>query len=168
MRLARPSSALFGQLLDLVGVDQRLDLLLDLVGQLVAVRAEQFDAVVVVGVVRGRNHHAEVGAHRARQHGDRGRRHRAEQEHVHAHRGEAGDQRRLDHVAGEPGILADHDAMAMLAAAENQTGRLADAQRQFRRDHAIGEAANAVRAKILANHCLGPTPTTPVGDISPL
>jgi hypothetical protein len=32
----------------------------------------------------------EIGAHRARQHGDRGRRHRAEQEHVHADRGEAG------------------------------------------------------------------------------
>ena len=63
---------------------QRLDLHLGLVGQLVAVGVEQLDAVVVVGVVGGRDHHAEVGAQRARQHGDRRRRHRPEQEHVHA------------------------------------------------------------------------------------
>jgi hypothetical protein len=66
------------QALGQVAVDQRLDLALDLVGQLVAVRTEQLDAVVVVGIVRGRDHHAEIGAHRARQHGDRRRRHRAE------------------------------------------------------------------------------------------
>ena len=83
-RLARPSMAVGDQLVDAVSI--RLDLALDLVGQLVAVRAEQLDAVVIVGVVRGGDHHAEVGAHRARQHRHRRRRHRAEQQHVHAHR----------------------------------------------------------------------------------
>ena len=55
---------------------------------------------------------------RARQHGDGRRRHRAEQQHVHADRGEAGDQRVLDHVAGQARVLADDDAVAVLAALE--------------------------------------------------
>ena len=54
---------------------QRLYLAFDFVGELVAVRAEQLDAVVLVRIVRGGDHHAEVGAHRARQHGDGGGRH---------------------------------------------------------------------------------------------
>ncbi len=152
MRLARPRSRALGQALGHVAVDQRFDLVLDLVGQLVAVRPEQLDAVVVERIVRGRDHDAEIGAHRAGQHGDRGRRHRAEQQHVHADRGEARDQRGLDHVAGEPGVLADDHAVAVLAAPEHEPGRLPDLQRQFRRDHAVGAAANAVGAEILANH----------------
>ena len=61
----------------------------DLVGELVAVRPEQLDAVVVIGIVRGRDHHADIGAQRARQHGDRRRRDRPEQEHIHAGGAEA-------------------------------------------------------------------------------
>ena len=161
MRLARPRSVAFGEPLGDVAVDQPFDAVLDLVGQLVAVGPEQLDAVVVERIVRGRDHDAEVGAHRARQHGDRRRRHRAEQQHVHADRGEAGDQRGLDHVAGQPGVLADHDAMAVLAAAEGQAGGLADLERQFRRDDAVGAAANAVGAEILANHTQKPRRTIP-------
>ncbi len=107
------------ELLRHVGVDQTLDLELDRVRELVAVRAEQLDAVVVVEIVRSRDHHPEIGAHRTRQHGDGRRRHRAEQQHVHADRGEARDQRGLDHVAREPRVLADHDAMTMIAAAKH-------------------------------------------------
>ena len=43
-------------------------------------------------------------------------------------------------------------AMAVLAAAEDEARRLADLQRELRRDHAIGAAANAVGAEILASH----------------
>jgi hypothetical protein len=35
-------------------------------------RAEQLDAVVVEGIVAGRDHHAEIGAHRAGEHRDAG------------------------------------------------------------------------------------------------
>ncbi len=63
----------------------QLDAGLDLVGELVAVRAEQLDAVVGELVVRGRDHHPEIGAHRARHHRHRRRRQRPEQAHVHAH-----------------------------------------------------------------------------------
>ena len=141
-----------GELLGEVGIDQRFDLVLDLVGELVAVRAEQLDAVVVVGIVRGRDHHAEIGAHRAREHADRRRRHRAGQQHVHADRGEARDQRGLDHVAGEPRVLADEHAVAVLAALEHEAGGLPDLERKLRRDHAVGAAADAVGAEIFASH----------------
>ena len=59
----------------------------------------------------------------------------------------------LDHIAGEARILADHHAMAMLAALEHQPGRLPDLQRQFRRQLvAVGQPANAVGAEIFARH----------------
>ena len=112
-----------------IAVDQLLDLELDLVGKLEPVGAEQLDAVVLIGIVRGRDHDAEIAAHGARQHGDRGRRHRAEQQDIHADRGEAGHERVFDHVAGEPRVLADDDPVAVIAALERQAGRLTDLSR---------------------------------------
>jgi hypothetical protein len=146
----------FRQAFGEIGIHQRFDLTLDLVGELVAVRSEQLDAVVVVGVVRGGDHHAEIAAHRARQHGNRRRRHRAGLEYVHADRGKAGNQGSFDHVAGKPGILADQHAVTMIAPAKHQPSRLPDPKRQFRRNEAIGAAAYAVRAKILTRHALNP------------
>ena len=85
---ARPATSC-GSLLE-----QRLDRQLVLVGELVAVGPEQFDAVVDERVVARRDHHAEVGAHRPGQHRHRRGRHRPDHHHVHADAGEAGDQRR--------------------------------------------------------------------------
>ncbi|CAM5208428.1 hypothetical protein BTHI11S_03433 [Bosea thiooxidans] len=135
-----------------IGVDQRLDLALHLVVELVAVRPEQLDAVVLIGVVRGRDHHAEIGPHRARQHRDARGRDRAEQHHVHADRGEAGDHGVFDHVAGKPRVLADHDPVSMLASAEGQPRGLADLQGKVWRDDAVRPPANAVRSEIFARH----------------
>ena len=101
-----------------------------------------------IRVVRGRDHHAEVGAQRAGQHGDGRRRQRAEQRHVHAGADEAGGQRRLDHVAGQPRVLADHHAVAVVAAGEQQAGGLAQAQRDLRGHRVgVGLAADAVGAE---------------------
>ena len=133
-------------------VEQLLDLLLDVVGQFEAERPEQLDAVVLEQVVRGGDHHAEIGAHRLGQHRYRRGRHRADQQHVHAHRGEARHHGVLDHVAGQTGVLADHHPVAVLAALEHQARGLPDFERQFRRDHAIGPAPNAIRPEILAAH----------------
>ena len=133
-------------------VEQLLDLLFDIVGQFEALRAEQLDAVVLEQIVRGRDHHAEIGAHRLGQHRDRRRRHRAEQQHVHADRGEAGHHGVFDHVAGEPRVLADHDAMAMVAALKHQAGRLPHLERELRRDQSIGTAPNSVGTEIFAAH----------------
>ena len=127
--------------------------MLDLVGELVAVGPEQLDAVVVERIVRCRDHHAEIGAHRTREHGDCRRRHRPELQHVHADRGEARDQRGLDHVAGQTGVLADDNPMAIVAGAAKHHARcLSNLERQFGRDHAIGTAANSVGSEILTRH----------------
>ena len=133
-------------------IEQLLDLLLDIVRQFETLRAEQLDAVVLEQIMRGGNHHAEIGAHRLGQHRDRRRRHRAEQQHIHADRGEAGHHRVFDHVAGEPRILADHDAMAMLAALKHQSGRLPNLERELRCDQAIGTAPDPVGTEIFAAH----------------
>ena len=133
-------------------VEQLLDLLFDVVGELEALRAEQLDAVVLEQIVGGGNHHAEIGAHRLGQHRHRRRRHRAEQQHVHADRGESGHHRVFDHIAGKTRILADDDAMAMLATLKHQSGRLPDLERQLRRDQTIGTAPNPVRTEIFAVH----------------
>ncbi len=137
-----------------VGVDQLLDAPLGVVGQLVAVGIEQLDAVVVGRIVRGGDHHAEIGAQRARQHGDGGRRHRAEQEHVHADGGEARHQRRLEHVARQARVLADDHAMAVVASRlEDLAGGHADLQRHLgRHRRLVGETANTVSTEIPARH----------------
>ena len=136
-----------------VAEHQLLDLQLRLVGKLVAVRPEQLDAVIGERIVRGGDHHAEIGAERAGQHGDGRRRHRPEQEHVHADGGEAGHQRRFDHVAGEPRILADHHAMAIGAVGEQLARGHAHAQGHLgRHGRGIGAATDSIRAKIFASH----------------
>jgi hypothetical protein len=142
-----------GEMLGEVAVDQALDLEFDFVGELEPVGTEQLDAIVLIGIVRGRDHHPEIGPQRAGQHGDGGRRHGAEEVDVHAHGGKAGGQGLLDHVAGAARILADHDAIAMVAAHELGAGRHAHLEREFGRQLvAIGEPANAVRAEIFPGH----------------
>ncbi len=144
------------QLARQVLLHQVLDVGLDLVAELVAVWAEQFDAVVVVGVVRGRDHDAEVGAQRTRQHGHGRRRHRAEEVDVHPYRGEAGRERILDQIARAARVLADDNAVAMVAAHEFEAGRHADLERQVRRQLvAIGKAPDAVGAEIFPRHAAG-------------
>ena len=135
-------------------VEQRLDARLDLVGQLVAVRSEQLDAVVVVRIVRGRDHDAEIGAQRPRQHRHGRRRDRSEQEHIHAGRAEAGHQRVLEHVARQPRILADHDPVPVIATLERQAGGHAHLHGDFWRHRKfIGLPPNPVSTKILSRHC---------------
>ncbi|MND69393.1 hypothetical protein D3C80_608680 [compost metagenome] len=73
--------------------------------------------------MRGRDHHADIGAQRPGQHGDGRRRNGAEQEDIEAGCGEAGDQRVFEHIAGKPRILADYDAVAMVTTAENRPDR---------------------------------------------
>ncbi len=134
-------------------IHQAFDLHLGLVGELEAVGAEKLDAVVFEMIMRGGDHHAQIGAQRARQHGDGGRRQRAELEHVHADRGEARDEGGFDHVAGEARILADHHAVLVFAAGEDAPGRHAGLHRDLgRHRERIGEPANAVRAEKLAGH----------------
>jgi hypothetical protein len=70
----------------------------------------------------------------------------------------ARDQSGFDHVAGQAGILADDHAVTVIAALKQKTRRLADLERQLRRDLAIGAAANASVPRMLANHDAGNPP----------
>ena len=103
------------------------------IGELEAVRAEQLDAVVVIGIVRGGDHHAVIGAQRARQHGDARRRDRPEQEHVDADRGEAGDQRRSRSCSSESRVSLPMTTLLPVAVAIVQADRHADAHGDVRR-----------------------------------
>ena len=135
-------------------VDQRLDLELGFVGQLEAVGIEKLDAIVGELIVRGRDHDADIGTQRPREHGDSGRRHGAELEHIDADGREARHQRILDHVAREPGVLADHRPLPVAARLrEHLARRHADLERDFgSHRRRIGKPPDAVRAKILARH----------------
>ncbi len=132
-----------------LAIEHALDAPFDLVRQLVTIRPEQFDAIVVVGIVRGRDHHAEVGAQRTREHRDRRRRYRSQKEDVHARRAEAGDHSVLDHVTGQPCILAKHDAVAVVATLERHPSGHTDLHRHFCRHRKfIGPSPDPVRSEI--------------------
>ena len=149
-----------GEVLGEIGIDQRLDLGFLRIGELLAVRAEELDAVILVGIVRGGDHDAEVAAHGARQHGDAGRRDRAGDEHVHADRHEAGHQRILDHIAREPRVLADDDAVAVVAVLEDDARGHADLHGEIGCDgKLIGPPADAVRAEVFPRHLVAVPPS---------
>src|SRR5271166_4520419 len=95
---------------------------------------------------------AEIMTHGAREHSNRRGRDRTGQQDVHADRGETGNECRLDHVARQPGILADEHAVAMVATAKHEPGRLPDLESELRRDHAVRAAANTVGTEVFTNH----------------
>ena len=66
--------------IDLAGENELLDLLLDFVVEFVAIVPEKFDAVVLVGIVRGGKNDAGIGAQRARDVGHARRRQRTDQQ----------------------------------------------------------------------------------------
>ena len=134
-------------------VEDLLDLAFEFVGQLVPVAPEQLDAVVGIGVVRGRDHDADIGAQAARQHRDRRGRQRPDQDDVHPHRDEPGGQRRFEHVAREARVLADDHKVLVRPVVEAFADRHRHLERRLRRHRlGIGGAANAVRPKKLARH----------------
>ena len=145
---------------DLAAENQVFDFVLDLVVELVAVGAEEFDAVVGVGIVRGGDDDAGVGAQAARDVGDAGRRQRADEQHVHAHRKDAGGDGVFEHVAGKPRVLADDDFVPAAAARlafevfEDVRGGAAELERGFGGDRFdVGRAADAVGAEDFFGVC---------------
>ena len=69
--------------------DDRFDLLLERVRQLVAIRFENFNAIIFARVVAGRDHHARIVAIFRDEIGDRRRGDNAHEQHVGAHRAKA-------------------------------------------------------------------------------
>ena len=84
-----------------------LYLVLLVIGQLVALRAKDLDAVELVGVVGGRNDHAGRGLFLHGQVGHRRGRNHPQQHHIGAAGHQAARQGRLQHLSGKPGIPAD-------------------------------------------------------------
>ena len=145
-----------------IRTDKRLDLGFHIVRKLEPVGTEQLDAVVLVQVVRGRDHHAKVRAHGAGEHGDRWRGNGAEQQHIHANRGKACHHRIFDHVARQARVLADDHAMAMVATLEHEASRLADLEREFGRNDAIRATANSICPEQLPLHGTHPALERPL------
>ncbi|MPN19977.1 hypothetical protein SDC9_167352 [bioreactor metagenome] len=89
----------------------------------------------------------------------RRRRHRPHRQHIHAHAQQARGQRIFQHVARQPGILAQHRlAAAVTVGAENPGNRLAELQRDFRRDRiSVGASPHAVGPKKFAHDARQPS-----------
>ena len=140
--------------LDVAAEDEAFDPRLDGFGQLEAVRAEELDAVIIVGIVRGGDDDAGVRAQRARGVSDARGGQRADEEHVHAHAEDAGAEGVLEHVAGEAGVLADDDAVLAARAGlglevlEDVRGGAAELQGGLGGDRLdVGGATDAVGAE---------------------
>jgi hypothetical protein len=93
----------------LVVFEKGLDLELLVVDQFETVWAEYLDAVVAERIVTRADDDAGVGAHAGRQVGDGGGGDGAGEHDAAAHGADARGERRLQHVPGEPRVLADHD-----------------------------------------------------------
>ena len=103
-----------GQLLE-VGEDVGLDRVLQLVGELVAVGAEDLDAVVPPGIVRGRNHDARRHAVGAREIRDARRGDDAGADHLHLRAAKSSRQHGADPCARLARVLANDHACAGVA-----------------------------------------------------
>ena len=108
--------------LEHTGGDQLLDAVLDLVGQLEPVVGEELDAVVLVGIVARRDHHARIAAHVRGEKGHGRCRHRSDLDHVDAHGADPRSQGVLEHVARESRVLPDQDPVLSPAAAAKHVG----------------------------------------------
>ena len=137
---------------DLIRDDQFFDPRFDFIGQLEAVVREKFDAVVLIRIMRGGNHHAGIGPQAPRQEGDRRRRHRTDEQYVDAHGADARHQGRLQHIAGDPRILPDDDLMTPGPAHENMRGGASQLHRGFAGHRLeIRRAPNAVGTEELTH-----------------
>ena len=137
-------------------IDLALDRSLDLVGQLAAVTAEKFDAVVIVRIVRSRDHHARVETQRAREVGHARRRQRTAKNHIATCGGETGFERGFEHVAGDAGVLADQHLGPMRIGArpcEHAARGSAQMQHEIGRDRRMADlAAYTIGTEVFARH----------------
>ena len=97
---------------DLAAEDQLLDQILGHIVQLIAVSPEELDAIIIVRIVGGRDHNTGIGPHGSGHIRHTRCRQGSDENDIHAHRKNSGTQRILQHVAGEAGVLANHDPVA--------------------------------------------------------
>ena len=91
---------------------------------------------------------AGIAPHRRGDERDAGRRQRAGQPHIGAHRDDAGGERRLEHVARQPGVLADRDPRVAAGLAQPRGDRHAEPHHGGAGHRLeVRDAANAVGAE---------------------
>ena len=124
------------------------DFLLQFVGQLISLSIKQLDAVVFTRIMRGGNHHTRIRLIMFHQISYRRCGHNAQQRDIRSHRAKASHQRRLQHIGGNAGILADHyPGTAMLRLQQHHRRGAADSHSDFAGQFRIGYPAGAVRTK---------------------
>jgi hypothetical protein len=122
--------------------DQLLELVLDRVIELEALLVEDFEAVVVRRVVRGRDHDSRGEVTRAGEERQRRGRDDADLVHVGAEARRTGRDRGDEHVPGSPGVLA-HDQRA-IGTHEPVGRRAAERVGQRRLQVDVRDAANSI------------------------
>ena len=128
--------------------DDIFDLLLQVVGQLVAVAGEDLNAVVLKGVVGGGDHHAGVSLILLHQvcHSRCG--HHAQGHHAGANAAQARRHSRFQHIGREPRILAnEHPRVPVGFVCKHFGSCPAQLGGQFTGQVLIGNAADAVCSK---------------------
>ena len=121
-----------------------LDLVLNGVGQLVALAVEELDAVVFDGIVAGGDHRARVRLIVAGQVGDgRGGQH-VHQHGPRTHGADARHQRALQHFTADAGVPPHQDGRAVDVAGQHAGRRLAQLEGQLACQILIGDAPHAV------------------------
>ena len=126
-----------------------LNLPLQLVGELEALAVENFDSVVLKGVVGGGNHDARIrlGVHGDPRHGGCGN--HAQVEHIRPRGAQPRNQRPLQQIRGDAGILADGEAglSASLLPGHHLRGGHAHPEGQHGVQSVVDDTADAVGSK---------------------
>jgi len=136
-------------------IKQGLDLKFDVIRQLGALPGKEFDAVIVIRVMRSTNDNARISLKSPREISDRRCRHRPQQHHVHTGRGQARLKRRLEHITRYPRILAHQNATAPPFLAKRHPCRPAQAQDEFRGNGKSSDATtHPIGAEVFTCHCL--------------
>jgi hypothetical protein len=143
-----------------------LDQRLDLVGELAAAGVEELDAVVLVGIVRGADHDAEVALEALREIRDTRRGQRADQHHVDARGDETRFERGLEHVARQPRVLADEHRPALRR--EHARRGTRQLERELDRQRVLADAAPyTIGPEIVSRHDQPPVPDSAPARVSP-
>ena len=133
--------------------DVGFDLVLDLIGQFVAVALEDLDAVELHRIVGGRDHDAGIGIVLAHQIGHSGRWQNAQTFHIRTHAAQTGGQGCFQHITRLAGVLADQDARTVAGAAgQHRSSAAADLHCQLTGQVCACNTAHTIGSKIFSHN----------------
>ena len=125
----------------------------NIIRELGALGVKEFDAVIGIGIVGSTDDDPGRGFLTAGQHGHRGRGHGSQQRDTSPCRDQSSLKRRLKHVAGHPGVLADQHMGLTFGRGEYPPGCPSELEHKVRRHRVFTHlAADAVGTKKLSPH----------------